>query len=350
MTEHEQELIDWNKARHSPEDIKRVQAVLGLEPDGVWGIKTQTAVEQWQYDHDLKPDGKVGPKTLQAMQTPDETEPPQEWRVLTNDEVDKIIAFTVAEEGGRRNPYAALNTNNEYEGWHDTPHRDGNGRKMTPAIRAEYRTLHPDSGKPHRASKYHPSGGWYPGLTAGFIQFNQRAGALGKVVRKARDLSPDEFAVDFKGAMASDTVVEMLNAGKGSLSELRGPNTQKVLGHDLWEPFWTECFERAAGKEYFRKAQRAVAREGYFDPAIELCEEYGLSGQADLAVAFDMCVQFGVGGASKRFKRAKAAHGDAMSILDVVDEIEEEHRRDRRLRIIEKAEVFVVYEDLVLTN
>jgi hypothetical protein len=140
----------------------------------------------------------------------------------------------------------------------------------------------------------------------------------------------------------------MLNAGKGSLDDLRGPNTQKVGGKDMWEKPWTTRFDQAASKEYFRKAQRMIARKGYFDPAIKLCKEYGFSGQGELAVTFDMCVQFGRRGCENRYKAAKKEHGDAMSILDVIDEIEAPHRRERRLRIIEKSETFVHYEDLAM--
>ena len=48
-------------------DVAEVQAKLGLEPDGRFGSVTQDAVEQFQINHDLVPDGVVGPKTWAAL-------------------------------------------------------------------------------------------------------------------------------------------------------------------------------------------------------------------------------------------------------------------------------------------
>jgi hypothetical protein len=49
-------------------DVAEVQAKLGmLEPDGVFGSTMLHAVEQFQSDHQLKPDGAVGPKTFKAL-------------------------------------------------------------------------------------------------------------------------------------------------------------------------------------------------------------------------------------------------------------------------------------------
>jgi len=48
-------------------DVGEVQAKLGLEPDSRFGSATQDAVEQFQINHDLVPDGVVGPKTWAAL-------------------------------------------------------------------------------------------------------------------------------------------------------------------------------------------------------------------------------------------------------------------------------------------
>lgn len=48
-------------------DVAEVQAKLGLEPDGRFGSVTQDAVEQFQINHALVPDGVVGPKTWAAL-------------------------------------------------------------------------------------------------------------------------------------------------------------------------------------------------------------------------------------------------------------------------------------------
>lgn len=49
------------------EAVKRMQAELGLEPDGVFGAGTESAVKKWQADNGLAADGIVGPKTLAKL-------------------------------------------------------------------------------------------------------------------------------------------------------------------------------------------------------------------------------------------------------------------------------------------
>lgn len=46
---------------------KRIQKVVGVSADGVWGPKTTAAVKAWQKAHLLQADGLVGPATLAAM-------------------------------------------------------------------------------------------------------------------------------------------------------------------------------------------------------------------------------------------------------------------------------------------
>ena len=47
--------------------VKRIQTVLGISADGVFGPKTEEAVKKWQSSHGLAADGIVGEKTLKAM-------------------------------------------------------------------------------------------------------------------------------------------------------------------------------------------------------------------------------------------------------------------------------------------
>jgi len=49
------------------ENVKRMQAELGLEPDGVFGTGTESAVKKWQAANGLAADGIVGPKTLAKL-------------------------------------------------------------------------------------------------------------------------------------------------------------------------------------------------------------------------------------------------------------------------------------------
>jgi putative chitinase len=49
------------------EDVKKLQAKLGLGADGIFGPGTEKAVKKWQIDHDLAADGIVGDGTWAKM-------------------------------------------------------------------------------------------------------------------------------------------------------------------------------------------------------------------------------------------------------------------------------------------
>ena len=49
------------------EDVKKLQAKLGLGADGIFGPGTEKAVKKWQIDHDLAADGIVGDDTWAKM-------------------------------------------------------------------------------------------------------------------------------------------------------------------------------------------------------------------------------------------------------------------------------------------
>ena len=49
------------------ENVKRLQAELGLEADGAFGSGTESAVKKWQAANGLAADGIVGPKTLAKL-------------------------------------------------------------------------------------------------------------------------------------------------------------------------------------------------------------------------------------------------------------------------------------------
>jgi len=55
------------KLNSTGEDVKTLQTKLGLNPDGIFGTGTQTAVKNWQSVNGLTPDGVVGDGTWGKM-------------------------------------------------------------------------------------------------------------------------------------------------------------------------------------------------------------------------------------------------------------------------------------------
>ena len=49
------------------ETVKKLQAALGAEPDGQFGVRTRQAVVDFQRKEGLDPDGMAGPKTLAKL-------------------------------------------------------------------------------------------------------------------------------------------------------------------------------------------------------------------------------------------------------------------------------------------
>ena len=47
--------------------VKQIQVALGLNADGIFGVKTEDAVKKFQKENGLYPDGIVGKKTLDAL-------------------------------------------------------------------------------------------------------------------------------------------------------------------------------------------------------------------------------------------------------------------------------------------
>jgi putative chitinase len=55
------------KSGSKGEDVKKLQEKLGLNADGDFGLKTETAVKSFQTKNGLTPDGVVGPKTWETI-------------------------------------------------------------------------------------------------------------------------------------------------------------------------------------------------------------------------------------------------------------------------------------------
>jgi putative chitinase len=55
------------KIGSSGDDVKRVQARLGLDPNGSFGTETELKVKEWQTENNLDPDGKIGDLSWKAL-------------------------------------------------------------------------------------------------------------------------------------------------------------------------------------------------------------------------------------------------------------------------------------------
>jgi hypothetical protein len=136
-----------------------------------------------------------------------------------------------------------------------------------------------------------------------------------------------------------------------------------VGGHDIWSAYWEEFFEKAAEHPLYQKAQRDIAAVDYFTKGVDLCIHFGFTTQAELAVAFDACVQHGSGGSPEswekrfaekgeeprkgaiaRFWRARKKHGENMTIHHVMDEFGA--RKSRRMKVYTHADPWVNYTNL----
>lgn len=64
--------LTYNRNRkYSSDVIVQIQRVVGVEPSGSWTAATVEGVVEFQADHSLQPDGKVGPSTLKLIQEVD---------------------------------------------------------------------------------------------------------------------------------------------------------------------------------------------------------------------------------------------------------------------------------------
>lgn len=90
---------------NDPEAVKKVQMVVGVTADGVFGPKTEAAVKAWQKAHNLDDDGIVGPKTWSAM-FPEEK--PTNSKCVDPGVVYLPLSVHVTKSAGRSIKYLAI--------------------------------------------------------------------------------------------------------------------------------------------------------------------------------------------------------------------------------------------------
>lgn len=89
--------------------VAKIQTILGIKPDGVFGKNTKAAVIAFQNKHGLKADGIVGPNTMEIlMQTGNRPSPPQQidYSKLPNSAQKRVdaakIVFTQYKKNGTK--------------------------------------------------------------------------------------------------------------------------------------------------------------------------------------------------------------------------------------------------------
>ena len=60
-------VTDWRRSEYKSEYVKRIQSAIGVEPDGIYGEKTEQRVIEVQRENGLKVDGIVGENTKRLL-------------------------------------------------------------------------------------------------------------------------------------------------------------------------------------------------------------------------------------------------------------------------------------------
>jgi hypothetical protein len=127
------------------------------------------------------------------------------------------------------------------------------------------------------------------GLGFGILLFTQESGQLGAVLQLMHDRDPEQFGKIF--GENSDSLLSITNA------ETPEGRLQPIGGESLTSPNWTAKFQAAGSYAPFQAAQNEHAIEGIFRPLLHVADGFGLTTDRLLAMALDVAVGRGVGGA-----------------------------------------------------
>jgi len=134
------------------------------------------------------------------------------------------------------------------------------------------------------------------GISFGLIQFNQKSGSLPSLLRGMNEANPEKFAQTF-GADSNKLLDE---------SYVRSANFNT--------PEWKSRFQEAGRVPEFQQVQRDLAKSGYFNPAVAMGKDHGLTSERSQALLFDSCVQNGVGGTREMLDQAARGGGSEREI------------------------------------
>ena len=282
--------------------VKKIQEAINetvdggdlLTVDGDFGPATEAAVKDRQDAAGVDIDGIAGNDTLALFGALDDTDTEPVCVDPTEEGLRILEAMGQFESGG---DWGALNKNGEYEGWMDRPLYDEHGEYLYPKDRTEDR---------HSCSKYGPTPTWI-GLSAGKWQFTEGSGALGEVLKRIAQTSPETGETIFGTALFHDIVQTTNLRGPAVVKKMRPGEKAKVsarvgkytLGYLCDEPLCdmvAKLLETPAGIE----AQKWMIVKAYFNPAAKWAELNGVNDPTTIAMISDRFVGHGPGGA-KRF-------------------------------------------------
>lgn len=119
------------------------------------------------------------------------------------------------------------------------------------------------------------------GVSFGFIQFNQKVGSLLLLFQQMYQDDPDTYNQHF-GKYAD------------KLRNRRWLRGTALRDNTLNTPELKTLITRTGRIKTFRDSQYKVAKRGYFDPAVRLCNEYNLKSVNAYAMCTGIAIQFGV--------------------------------------------------------
>ena len=124
------------------------------------------------------------------------------------------------------------------------------------------------------------------GLSFGRLQWSQRTGALGKLLREMHLADPDRFEGIFGPSWSR--LLEV--TGRGSL--------EPIDGAVLWSEPWIARFKAAGQVPAFQQVQDRLAAGGeYMHGAIQAARTLGVTSERALSITYDTSVQQGPGAA-----------------------------------------------------
>ncbi|HRC57469.1 MAG TPA: hypothetical protein PKU97_16160 [Kofleriaceae bacterium] len=154
------------------------------------------------------------------------------------------------------------------------------------------------------------------GLSWGFIQFAQRYGGLGFVLRICNRRDPEAFARVFgaqHAAPAQDDLPAELPAGhllavtNAAQEEARLAPVEPPAGGaavELWREPWLSAFAAASAVTAFQEAQREAADRRYYAPYLDVLAALGWQSPRAHAMYVDRAIHMGPGGALRFILRA----------------------------------------------